>query len=271
MDATSITNVNAEEKPTATVANAPRIDDGTGEADDTAATISPFFRLPRELRDEIYELAALSEETLYCNITLRADGPAQKTSHAGRDAHRTFAHSQFESEYSAAVERRIKSLVTGSDRNGLQLFVPGPSKNRKSGGLEVKAEEIWLEVSKGQQEDGKVRHSVHTLMLAIPLMSPDGMTTLEYISSATKMSQFVTFALKFPEKEELGPCLRFDCHWDGDKDANDRLLFLSDDGSISQQVLNVAKEMDWKGSVREYMLWQRYIVKYVRRGASPRF
>lgn len=109
MDATSITNVNAEKKPTATVANALRIDDGTGEVDDTTATISPFFRLPRELRDEIYELAALSEETLYCNITLRADGPAQKTSHAGRDAHRTFPDSQFEIEYSTAVEHTVSS------------------------------------------------------------------------------------------------------------------------------------------------------------------
>jgi hypothetical protein len=87
---------------------------------------SPFFRLPRELRDESYELAVLSQKTFFYDITLRADTPAQKAAYIDRGARRTFSNSQFEVEFSAVAERRIKSLVGGRDGNGLRLEGPGP-------------------------------------------------------------------------------------------------------------------------------------------------
>lgn len=77
----------------------------------------------------------------------------------------------------------------------------------------------------------------------------------------------VIFAFKFPDRAELGPRLRFGCYWDRTEVSGvDYLRFPSDDGSILQQVLSVAKGMDWKESVREYLLWQRYVVEYARRG-----
>lgn len=99
--------------------------DSSAHAVVDATAQPPFFRLPRELRDEIYDLAVVSEEKFYYDIAVRADGPAQKAMYIDRGAHRTFSNSQFEVEYSAAAERRIKSLVTGGDRCGLRLGEPG--------------------------------------------------------------------------------------------------------------------------------------------------
>ena len=128
--------------------------DSSAHAVDDATAQPPFFRLPRELRDEIYDLAVMSEEKFYYDIALRAERPAQKAVYIDRGAHRTFSNSQFETEYSAAAEQRIKSLVTGGDRCGLRLVGPGRPDYRRQAEIKtpqgmVKAEDVWLEISKG--------------------------------------------------------------------------------------------------------------------------
>jgi hypothetical protein len=269
MDTTSTASSDAEHQPTATIANILRVDDATDKRDRTDTNAPPFFRLPRELRDEIYELATLSEGKFYYDITLRADGPAQKTVYIDRGAHRTFSNSQFEIEFSAAAERRVKSFVTGGDGSGLRLVGPGPQDYVRAtalrrGQMFVKAEDVWLEVSKGPRADGEIGNNIHTLVLVIPLVCPR--------TTPTPIQQSVIFKFKFPDKAELGPRVRLDCYWDGDVPDFDEILhFPSDDGSIVQQVLNIAKEVDWKGSMREYMLWQRYILRYAHKGPSPTF
>lgn len=85
-----------------------------------------------------------------------------------------------------------------------------------------------------------------------------------------RINSRVIFSFRFPHKSELGPRLRFDCYWDTDVHLGTCLHFLSDNGSVSYQVLNIAKEMNWEGSVREYMMWQRYAVNYARKGASQK-
>lgn len=95
--------MDAEDEHADSAANTLRIHDETEEDVRTAAAIPPFFRLLRELHDEIYELAALNEEMFYYNIELRADRPAQKAAYIDRGASRTFSKSQFELEYLAAV------------------------------------------------------------------------------------------------------------------------------------------------------------------------
>ena len=144
---------------------------------DVATTQPPFFRLPRELRDGIYDLVALSEETLYCDITLRADGPSQKTTEVHRGDRVTFSKSQFEVEYSAAIEKRVKSLMAGRDRNGLELRGPGRLEYVLSAHVSmVKAKELWLEVSKGRRENGHIGHNIHALVLIVPLHGGLGYT-----------------------------------------------------------------------------------------------
>lgn len=248
--------------------------DTSSHVTDVATAQSPFFRLPRELRDEIYDLALLSEPTLYCELTLRKGSPPQRRTYIGRNAHRTCPNSQFEIEYSAAAGRRVKSLQAGEDRNGFYLTGPSPSlMQKKYQSLYAKAEEMWLEVSKVQQEDGKLRHNVHAFMLDIPLSLFRDLKVVHDTGTPTVLIPSVVFAFKFPEKAELGPRLRFDLWWDkttwrehvGDVDC---LRFPSDDGSILQQILSIAKEVNWKGSVCEYMIWQRYLVIHARRRGS---
>ena len=71
---------------------------------------------------------------------------------------------------------------------------------------------------------------------------------------------------------ELGPRLRFDCYWDRYGPENGKILHIpSDNDSVEQQVLSIGKDMNWKGLFGEYMLWRRFIVKYVHRGSSEAF
>ena len=73
MDTTRIVKVSAEDKPAATTANALRIDDGTDEADRETTPTFRFFHLPRELRDEIYDLVAESAHTKYYDMVFEAN------------------------------------------------------------------------------------------------------------------------------------------------------------------------------------------------------
>ena len=265
MNTTSIANVDDNDTVTAIATNT--LSNGTDDAERTIT--SPFFSLPRELRDEIYALAALDEQTLYCEITLTADGPSQKTAHAYCGARRTFPNSQYEVEYSAAIERRVKNLVTGRDRNGSYLSGPGPVAGVSRDGKHAKAEEIWLEVSDGQQDDGQIKRNIHALMLEIPVWPCRHPRVCNNSGMPISYDPSVVFAFKFPEQAALGPRRRFDCYWNADMERRaEILLFPSDDGSVSQQVLSIAKEVNWKGSVREYMMWQRYVVEYARRGIA---
>lgn len=246
--------------------------DSSAHAVDDAPAQPPFFRLPRELRDEICDLAVMSEEKFYYDIALRADGPARKAVYIDRGAHRTFSDSQFEVEYSTAAERRIKSLVTGGDRCGLQLEGPGhPDYYPRQGEIKcrqgmAKAEDVWLEISKGPRADGHIGHSIHALVLGIRMKGPE--------TTRLQPGPSVIFKFKFPDKAELGPRLRFDCYWDmyAPPTQMDGILhFPSGDDSVVQQILSISSGVDWKGSFREYMLLHRYVVRYAHSGPSPAF
>jgi hypothetical protein len=266
MNPISTMGVDADEHPTVSDTSISCNPKATDEAAQTATAIPPFFRLPRELRDEICELAALSEQTLYHDIELRAEGPAQKAVYVDRGAPCTFPNSQFEVEYSAAVEKRVKSLMNGRDRNRLKLWGPGPLEYvRRADPIMVRAKDVWLETSKGPRPDGQVSYNIHTLVLVIPLRS----IIHEEVPYEIELEARVIFEFRFPDKAELGPRLRLDCCWDGDgPDQGDNLHMPSYNESVVQRVLSIAKETNWKGSVREYMLWQCFIVKYVHRGLS---
>lgn len=265
------------DKPTTVAASVLRVDNEMDKMARTVAATS-FSRLPRELRDEIYDLLVLDEVCLDCEITLTADGQPQRTVRADRNG-RAFLNSPFEIEYVAAVERRIKKLLAGGDDGGLQLSQTGaPADVLRSKETYVKAEGTWLEVSRGQHASGQISHNFHALVLVIPLYPVyDRLETLESKDDKMRLNPAVRFKFKFAEKAELGPRLRVGCYWDGYLEVEwhgdvavtpkKRALHISSDhdGSVLQQVLNVAKEMNWKGSAREYMLWQRYIVSNVRR------
>jgi hypothetical protein len=74
----------------------------------------------------------------------------------------------------------------------------------------------------------------------------------------------VVIRFRFPDKEDLGPRRRFDACW---YQKSYKLKFPSLAGSEVQELLNIARQVAWKGSIREYMIWRRYVVRYMRREA----
>lgn len=219
----------------------------------TAATFAtfPFFRLPRELRDEIYDRIVCSARTTYYDITLEANKPPRKIAYITRGG------SRFEVECADAARRRIKSLLVAGDRNGLKLCGPDPHLHAPHGQQQVKAEHHWLEGSQGQRSDGSYGLNIHAIILVVPV-APNGNTF------KLRRPSTVVFAFRFPGKEELGPRLRFDAYW---HQKSRSLTFPSVDDSAVQDLINIARQVVWKGSIREYMIWRRYVVSHVRREA----
>lgn len=239
-----------EHKPIVAITDTLRTEDGPNEEDRTVPGTGPFFRLPRELRDEIYNLAALGEDTIYYDIALKADEPPQKTAYTRQSTDRSFSDTQFEVEFAVAIENRVKALMGGCDQNGLHLCGPGRRHEKASW------KGIWLEVSEGKRPDSEVSQNIHAVKLDIPLEP-------SYMHPGHEPSMVVAF--KFPAKVELGPRIWFDCFW-VTTDSSDRYMLVvpSKDDSVVQQLRSIAKEVSWTGSVREYMLWERYIARYVR-------
>ena len=250
MDATRIAKVSAESKPATTTANNFRIDDGTDEADCRTAARFPFFHLPRELRDEIYDLVAVSARTTYYDIVLEANRQPRTTAYVTR------GDSQFEVEFTAAVQRRVRSLLVGGDRSGLKLRGPDPREGARDPRKRDKAEHHWLEGSQGQRADGSYGLNIHALILVVPL-NP---TPFSCEPCST-----VVFTFRFPGQEELGSRQRFDACWVGD---SGKLGFPEVDRSAGQELLSIAQKVVWTGSIREYMMWRRYVVRYMREEAS---
>jgi len=73
-----------------------------------------FFRLPLELRDEIYDMAAVDEE----HLAIRIDLPTSQESEPKITAYCTTglsrASSEVRREYAVALRRRVKSILTRS-------------------------------------------------------------------------------------------------------------------------------------------------------------
>lgn len=88
----------------------------------------PFFRLPRKVRDQIYDLVAQSEDTMHYNVTLKSKTgeEAQKTASIDRGAGPLYSDSQFETEYADTIKRRITKLLIGADLDGVQLESAAP-------------------------------------------------------------------------------------------------------------------------------------------------
>lgn len=255
---TSMAEIDPVVNATTTIAtNVPRDKEG-GDKENLAITpaTAPFFRLPRELRDQIYDLVALSARTTYYDITLEANKQPEKIAYVTRGG------SQFEVEYAAAAERRIRSLLVAGDRSGLVLSSPEARQHVKNRDKQVKAEQHWLEVSQGQCAGGYNGRNIHALILVVPLVTKADSSRFRYPST-------VVFAFRFPGKEELGPRRRVDAYWHHDSRHQDsrRLIFPSADGSAVQELLKIAQKVVWTGSMREYVIWQRYFASHMRREA----
>ncbi|KAM0711123.1 hypothetical protein Q7P35_001862 [Cladosporium inversicolor] len=253
----SMAEIDQTDNATTTVATNVLHDKEGADKEDLAVTpaTAPFFRLPRELRDEVYDLVALSARTTYYDITLEANKQPEKIAYVIRGG------SQFEIECAAAAERRIRSLLVAGDRSGLVLSSPEAPQHVKNRDKQVKAEQHWHEVSQGKCAGGYNGRNIHALILVVPLVTKANSSRFRYPST-------VMFTFRFSGKEELGPRRRVDAYWHHDirrlQDSR-RLIFPSVGGSAVQELLKIAQKVVWTGSFREYMIWQRYIAA-LRRG-----
>jgi len=223
------------ENPTTTAdtadANALRIDSGTNTSGRTWTAATPFFRLPREIRDEIYQLASLGERTIYYEIALGADEPPQKTAHVHSITDCACSYSRFGVEYDIAARDRVDALLVGGDRGGSHLVGPGPP----SGVLGRHTPDAKLELWKGRRSDGTIGQNIHALRLFIPF-SPR-------IGGESQPRMHVTF--KSLDNAELGPRLSFDCSWTFLTPSGvPALRFPSDDGSALRQLLEISRKVN---------------------------
>ena len=214
---------------------------------------SRLMTLPRELRDEIYMFAALEETEIRYDIVLNQKGgpPARRTVRTDRYPNSPDHKTRFEAEYAEAVLQRVRGLTIGGHTNGVRLFAPGPPQR------EMETKDIRIETSEGKRLDGKVCRDLHTLELII-LFQP-------WCAEGTG---HMTIAFKFQDKEELGPRTWSDGFWVTDGWGGHKPILTfdpdPDDKPVLQQVATTARDTYWKGAVREYMIWVRYIANYVR-------
>lgn len=227
----------------------------------------PLLRLPRELRDNIYDLLALSEDQLHLRIVLGKGSKPQKlffTAEAfGRndrlvktdytDLGRT--SSQLRQEYAVALERRVRLLMTTRDLAGNRLGAPG--KNQQ---VDVTAR---LHISQAKRADEPIAQNVHAL--TIPVRFSDW-TRVQWARDSWDLGErpslVVHFAIDEDEVLEARGCIQGPLLDVGQTARDD--LFNWPEGAVpaTKQVVNTAKATDWKGSFGFYALWHNYVMRY---------
>jgi hypothetical protein len=89
-----------------------------------------------------------------------------------------------------------------------------------------------------------------------------------FLNSSSRSSRLVLRIVSVEcsrDNEEWGPRLSYGGSWICDTPSGSRALrFPPYDGSALRQLLEIAKQGSWQDSLREYMMWQRYIMNYAR-------
>ena len=230
---------------------------------------SPFFRLPCELRDAIYDLVALDADALYYEFSLKAGGPVQKKALITSDVSggcpplvgeywtqtrilrmwQTTSEDtasdhgldrvckQFTAEYSAALARRIEQLLSfGHDEPKLANFSWMGKK--------------WVRLESTHSESSTAE-SVHSLTIPVPVLSTR--------TRLSKLDAVAYFTFRFQDSEELGP-------------REHRFVSLEEVGSsgrfrytfpqhVLQKLDDLINAADWKSSknrLKERILWIQY-------------
>lgn len=124
-------------------------------------TTSHLLRLPRGLRDRIYDYVTVNAEGLNLRIQMSKGSKPEKIVFALDGLAR--ASSQLKTEYFAALECRMKGLMGKEDLLGLHLA--GRSWMQKS----ILDRKSRLYVSRTLHPDGSVAQNVHKLTVPVQL------------------------------------------------------------------------------------------------------
>jgi hypothetical protein len=228
------------------------IDDARRSTVAEATAHSPLFCLPRETRDHIYDLVALSEEKLLYKFTLKAGERPQKAYSVPRGA--SYACSEFMAEYRDAVERRVISLMGKGDHNGLRLSHFEP----------LSESVVKVKMSEGKIED-KPAQNIHAVRLVVPaLLITSEARTFGFDGPLERPQAVVVFQFKFPESERLGPLQDIPLSWDKHDSRDGGFATPERYNPLVQQVRSISKKVDWKGCMRENMVWHVFFARYTR-------
>jgi hypothetical protein len=221
------------------------IDDARRATAAEATAHSPLFRLAPATRDHIWDLVALSEEEMVYSITLKAGEQPQKAYAVPRGA--SYACSEFMTEYQNAVKRRVIALMGKGDRNGLRLSHFEP----------LSESVVKVKMSEGKPEDEPAQN-IHAVRLVIParLNTFDG--------PVGRPQAVVVFQFKFPESEQLGPLQDLPLSWDKHDSRDGGFATPERYNPLMKQVRGISKTVDWKGCMRENIVWHVFFARYAR-------
>lgn len=241
------------------ITNLPPTKDATNENVAGPNANLPLFRLPRELRNMIYNLVIESEAAFHYDFALQAAQKPQISVFAIGGVSHTCK--QLKTEYKATVEQHIKKLMSQKVYRGVRLEECGPSR-------------AWprdfpvLKIIQTQRVVGEVGAKyVHMIKVHVAII-PDWFRSPDKGNDAHR-GRFSTlvFMFMFPGLAELPTRRHHKIQWDDWMNSGkDRACFEipSDLYPAVQQVIKVAKGVDWKGSLRDYLLWQSYFVRCVK-------
>jgi hypothetical protein len=209
---------------------------------------SPFFRWPRELRDEIYGQLALDEPVMCYDIVLEKGKELQKKGSVTQG--NGLVCSQFRGEYADAIERRVEALMAGRDASGIGLWMPKGQNNRWSMEPDRVAGVILEYSVKNYAANGTATRNAHALRIVISCH--DGKSK-------------VIFAFRFADSEELEHRVFMKSPWDWSHEhENSKCIFPGSTEGLMRQMVEASTSANWTGYLRLYSVWYTYFLRLAR-------
>lgn len=253
-----------------------------------------FFRLPLELRDEIYDMAAADDERLALRIDLRTSQESEPKITAYSITGLSRASSEVRREYAVALGRRIRTIITQSvdDRhqnegahtqqatsdhhcsdpaNEDDLLVNPTSwkLNPKMGGSS------YLDVSQTRHiKNGFMEQNAHTLTISIPyrlkiVLCSDGLSqSLKHARFEYKVVQKLMVTFVTGEQRQLadrvvlaGPGPGVHCYHNGKG-----IRMSSREATVAMEdIIEEVEATEWKGMIAYASLWEDYVGLFLKK------
>lgn len=215
---------------------------------------SPFLLLPRELRDMIYRLVAMTERRIYLRVALKKETKPLKAVFTLGGLGQT--NSQLKSEYTAALERRTRQLLRGGKGNDEQLC-PGLYSEEEG--------TACLQMCRTQGADGTYTLSTRSLTLTMP-WEFHGRAVREDLPAkrrTTASSELLVASFEIAECENVK--LAFRRYFTGFVSCDSPTAYRHPEywwpkGSLSamRHLSAAVKATDWRGSMPLFALWHTY-------------
>lgn len=206
----------------------------------------PLFRLPRELRDKIYDLIVLSERNIHYVLALERGKRPRITIFAVTSKASHACH-QMKVEYTSAVVRHVKKLVKHQTVGGLLLDEPGPHCEA------LKKNISQLEITQTRASNAEFNQLIQAIKISVTIRDA-------LVGVATLLLTFT-----FPSFKKFESHQHLKILWRTELRQAETFKIPPHLTPSLQWIAKTVKAVNWKGSLREYMLWQSYFVRYVRK------